>query len=112
MRLSYKLTQRHTLRMALQELLAAGVIGCECALCDFGMGVDLPAAGEQAVLPVMLDEPLHILQRVAQEDADLVGEAGGVRQPGAQVMECCAYGEGCVAQGQQKVLHIRAMKDQ
>lgn len=111
-RLHNKLTQRHAFRVALQELLAAGAVVRKGALGCFDMGVDLPAAGEQAVLPMMPDEPLHILQRVAEEDADFVGEAGGVRQPCAQVVERCADGEGRVAQGQQKALHLRAMEDQ
>ena len=112
MRLHNKLTQRRAFRVALQELLAAGVIGRKGALGCFDMGVDLPAAGEQAVLPVMLDEPLHILQRIAEEDADLVGKTGGVRQPCAQVVERRTDGEGRVAQGQQKALYLRAVEDQ
>lgn len=112
MRLHNKLTQRHAFRVALQELLAAGAVGRKGVLGRFGMGVDLPAAGEQAVLPVMLDEALHILQRIAEEDADLVGKAGGVRQPCTQVVERRADGEGGVAQGQQKALHLRAVEDQ
>ncbi len=66
--------------MALQKLLAAGAIRLKGALCFFGVGVDLPAAGEQAILSLMADETLHILQRIAEEQADLVGEAGGVHQ--------------------------------
>lgn len=53
----------------------------------------------------MLNEPLHVLQGIAEEDADLMGKAGGVRQPCAQVMQRCADGEGRVAQGQQKALN-------
>ena len=112
MRLHNKLTQWRALRVALQELLAAGAVGRKGALGCFDMGVDLPAAGEQAVLPMMLDEALHILQRIAEEDADLVGKAGCMRQPGAQVVERRVDGEGRVAQGQQKALHLRMVEDQ
>jgi hypothetical protein len=39
-----------------------------------GISIDLPAAGAFAVLPTVADEALDILQRIAQEYADLMGE--------------------------------------
>ena len=68
------------------------------------MSIDFPAAGKKAVLAVMADEALHVHQGIAKEKTDLVGEAGGVHQAVAQVMQRCADGEGRVAQGQQKTL--------
>lgn len=85
-RLRNKLAQRYAFRMTLQKLLTAGMVGGEGAPSLIRMGIDLPAAGEKTVPPMVLNEALHILQWVTQEQPDLVGKAGGVHQAGAKMM--------------------------
>ncbi len=74
---------RGSLRIPAAEDRGTAAVALEAPAGRLGIAIALPAAAEGVVPALMADESLHVIQRIAQKDADLVGkfllqtEAGG-----------------------------------
>lgn len=78
-----ELGDRGSLRIPAAKDRGTAAVALEAPAGRLGIAIALPAAAEGVVPALMADEPLHVIQRIAQKDANLVGkfllqtEAGG-----------------------------------
>ena len=80
-----ELGDQGSLRIPAAKDRGTAAVALEAPAGRLGIAIALPAAAEGVVPALMADESLDIIQRIAQKDADLVGEF--VRPTGAEGLQ-------------------------